>query len=110
MVSSYQDIYFGEDVITMECNSRDFQRRIGVINGNAEVICDFIRSCSIAGGMPSSVIKDIFYPKWTTRDKYESCRVKHSRLNGEGDVRGGGFGGLFTISFMTASAKPVLGP
>jgi len=105
MVSSYEDIYFGQDVITMEHNSRDFQRRIGVINGNAEVICDFIRSRSVVGGMPSAVIKDIFYPKWTTRDKYESCRVKHGRSDGEGSGKGGGFGGLFTISFVTAAAS-----
>jgi cystathionine gamma-synthase len=94
MTASYEDVYFDEDVIFMERNSRDFESRIAVIDENAETVCDFLRSHSIAGGVPSSVIKEIFYPKWITRDKYEHCRVK-----------GGGFGGLFSITFTTAAAS-----
>ena len=105
MLSSYEDTYFNEDVIAMEYNSRDFKKRISVINENAEVVCDFIRSRSIAGGMPSSVIKEILYPKWTTRDKYDVCRVKHSKLGVRDEGREGGFGGLFTINFTTAAAS-----
>jgi cystathionine gamma-synthase len=95
LVSSYEDIYFEEDAICMELNSRDFERRIRVVNENAEAVCDFLHSRSVAGGVPSSVIKDILYPKWTTRDKYDHCRAKD----------GGGFGGLFSITFTTAAAS-----
>lgn len=103
MASSYDDDYYDEDAIFMESNSRDFERRISVINKNAEVVCDFLRSHSIAGGMSSSVIKDIFYPKWITRDMYDHCRVKKSAGCDEG--MDGGFGGLFSVTFTTADAS-----
>ena len=105
LASSYEDLYFDEDVLHMERNSRDFERRIGVIDENAEVVCDFLRSHSIAGGMPSSAIKDIFYPKWETRDRYEHCRVKHRRGDPGNDRIDGGFGGLFSVTFTTAAAS-----
>jgi cystathionine gamma-synthase len=98
-------VYFDEDVICMELNSRDLEKRISVIDVNAEAVCDFLRSHSIAGGMSSSVIKDIFYPKWITRDKYDHCRIKQSKQDAGGEGRDGGFGGLFSITFTTAAAS-----
>jgi cystathionine gamma-synthase len=108
MNASYEDVYFDEDAIYMERNSRDFRRRTPVIDENTEAICDFLRSHSIAGGVPSAVIKEVFYPKWMTRDKYEYCRIKSTRFGvGLHDASGrdGGFGGLFSLTFTTATAS-----
>lgn len=101
MTSSYEDVYFDEDSVYMERNSRDFQRRIRIIDGNTEAACDFLRAHSIAGGVPSAVIKDVFYPKWVTRNHYEHCRIKEDR-RGVGE---GGFGGLFSLTFTTLAAS-----
>jgi len=62
MTSTYEDVYFDEDAIYMERNSRDFKRRIKVIDANAEAVCDFLRSRSVAGGAPLPVVKEVFYP------------------------------------------------
>jgi len=95
--SSYEDLYFDEDAIYMERNSRDFQRRIRVIDSNAEAVCEFLRSRSVmGGGGAGSVIKEVLYPKWTTRENYERCRTK-----GTGERGGGGFGGLFSLTFTS---------
>jgi cystathionine beta-lyase/cystathionine gamma-synthase len=37
-----EDVYFDEDAIYMERNSRDFKRRIRIIDVNAEAACDFL--------------------------------------------------------------------
>jgi len=101
MVQYYEDIYFDEDAIYMERNSRDFRSRAPIIDQNTEAISDFLRSRSKAVGAPSSVIKEVFYPKWITRDNYEHCRIKDIRS----DARAGGFGGLFSLTFTTAAAS-----
>lgn len=108
MVASYEDIYFDEDAIYMERNSRDFRRRTPIIDQNTETICDFLRSRSKVGGAPSAVVKEVFYPKWTTRDNYEHCRIKSKRSNGNSHSTSsheGGFGGLFSLSFTTAASS-----
>ena len=108
MVASYEDVYFDEDAIYMERNSRDFRRRTPVIDQNTEDICDFLRSRSIAGGASSSVVKDLFYPKWSTRDKYELCRIKGTQSDAnphDASSREGGFGGLFSLTFTTLAAS-----
>ena len=108
MAASYEDTYFDEDAIYMERNSRDFRRRTPIIDDNTEAICEFLRSRSIVNGASSSVIKEVFYPKWITRDNYERCRIKGARSNtGRRDTGGrdGGFGGLFSLTFTTAAAS-----
>jgi cystathionine gamma-synthase len=108
MVASYEDIYFDEDAIYMERNSRDFRRRIPVIDENTEAICDFLRSRSLADGAPSSVIKDVFYPKWMMRNNYDHCRIKGTlsyAARHDASGRDGGFGGLFSLTFTTAAAS-----
>jgi len=98
--SVYEDIYFGEDAIYMERNSRDFKKRIPVIDENAEAICDFLRSGSVAGGRESSPIKNVFYPKWSSREKYDIYRVK-----APDGTMSGGFGGLFSLTFTSMTVS-----
>lgn len=108
MAASYEDFYFDEDAIYMERNSRDFARRIGIIDDNTEAVCDFLRSRSLAGGALSSVVKEVYYPKWETREKYDLCRIKDKKSDAEKNGRNrkeGGFGGLFSITFTTPAAS-----
>lgn len=94
----------------MERNSRDFQRRIDIINTNAETIADFLRSQSHAlTGKDGAVIKEVFYPKWVTRENYDACR--NARRQPDGSERGplypSGYGGLLSITFTDPEAAQV---
>jgi cystathionine gamma-synthase len=100
---TYEDFYFDEDAIYMERNSRDFQRRVGVINRNTEAVCDFLRAHSLAQegaqsliGAPSLAVKDVFYPKWSTRAHYDACALRSPES---------GFGGLFSLTFTSLAAS-----
>ncbi|TFY77968.1 hypothetical protein EWM64_g6049 [Hericium alpestre] len=91
---TYEDTYFEEDAIFMERNSRDFVRRVAVIDANAEAVCDFLHA---AMQSPSPVVRQIYYPKWQTPENYDACRV-----TGE---RHGGYGGLFSLDFVSAATS-----
>lgn len=82
----------------MERNSRDFVSRARINEENTEALCDFLHSRSTMVGAPSAAIKDIYYPKWTTRERYDRYRA---RLDGE---YVGGFGGLCSIIFTNDAA------
>ena len=104
MSSNYEDVYFDEDAVFMERNSRDFRRRIMVVNKNTEAVCDFLRSRSLEGGGPaSSAIKTVFYPKYITRENYERCRITDAEDHHDDEP--GGFGGLFSLTFASSGAS-----
>lgn len=98
----YEDTIYGEDAIFMERNSRDFRPRIATINHNTEVLCDFLRARSKADetAPEGSVLKDVFYPKWSTTDNYVRCRRPTAPV---GDTTGR-FGGLFSLTFVSFDA------
>lgn len=114
---TYEDSYWPEDAVYMERNSRDFQRRIDVINHNAETIADFLRSQSATFIQSSgevqaanhSVIKDVFYPKWVTRENYEKARnaVEPGPDGERGPAYPSGFGGLISMTFTSPTAARV---
>ncbi|KAI0070842.1 PLP-dependent transferase [Panus rudis PR-1116 ss-1] len=97
---NFEDTFFDEDALYMERNSRDFKRRIRIIDQNAEAVCDFLRSRSLASSPnnKSLVIKEVYYPKYTTLENYKRCHVP------EPDA---GFGGLFSLTFTTSKAARV---
>ncbi|THU80921.1 PLP-dependent transferase [Dendrothele bispora CBS 962.96] len=99
--NNYEDNLFDQDAIFLERNSRDFQRRVKVIDANAEAVCEFLRSQSPTGGSPSGVVKDVYYPKYVTPNHYERCRIKDKASPGEN----GGFGGLFSVTFTSPAAS-----
>lgn len=111
MTSTFEDIFYNGDAICMERNSRDFYQRVQAIDARAEAVCDFLRSRSVAAGTPNAVIKEVFYPKYITRENYERCRVKALRTptdnRDESVIRegGGGFGCLFSLTFTSAEAS-----
>jgi cystathionine gamma-synthase len=100
MVANYVDFYFDEDALFMERNSRDFRRRIIDINNRADQVCELLRSRSVAGGNVDGAIRDVYYPKWQTREHYDKCIVKGS----DGAGFDGGFGGLFSLTFTSKHA------
>ncbi|KAF7291592.1 hypothetical protein HMN09_01250300 [Mycena chlorophos] len=93
--ATFQDVYFDEDAIYMERNSRDFHRRVKVINDNALAVCDFLQAKTAE---QPQVVKQVFYPKYMTPENYEKYRIK-----GE-DREGGGYGGLFSVTFTSMPA------
>jgi len=94
MAQVYEDTYWPEDAIFMERNSRNFVPRVYVINDNAEAVCDYLQS-----KVGSSRVKEVFYPKYTTRENYDACRIP-----AQGASPAGGFGGLFSVSFTSLAA------
>lgn len=100
--ATFEDVYFDEDVIYMERNSRDFKRRIRIIDANTEAVCDFLRSRSLAAGATKPAIKEVFYPKYVTTENYENCRLK--RVDPD-DGKSGGYGGLFSLTFTSGKAS-----
>ncbi|KIL58417.1 hypothetical protein M378DRAFT_86485 [Amanita muscaria Koide BX008] len=107
MAAHYQDIYYHEDAIHMEWNSRDLEQRIKTIDANAEALCDFLRPHSVAAGATNAVIKEVFYPKYITPENYEGCRTKVTNhdLSSSPSNGGGGYGGLFSLTFTSGAAS-----
>ncbi|KAG8863010.1 hypothetical protein FRC20_010958 [Serendipita sp. 405] len=118
LVSFYEDVYWDEDAIFLERNSRDFTTRVYAINQNAEAVCDLLHSRSLEAieekkttnssylnghtatddASKSSlsrptVVKKIYYPKWITTSLYNSLKTPQ-----------GGYGGLFSVTFTTPIA------
>ena len=95
LITRYEDIYFDEDAIFMERNSRDFIHRAAQIDANAELVCDLLYA-STQQNPSSSPITEVFYPKWQT--------VAHYTARRRSAVGGGGFGGLFSLAFASPRA------
>ena len=105
LTETFEDVYFGEDAIYMERNSRDFRQRIHKINANAEAVCKFLRSRSVEGGFAKAAIKQVWYPNIITAENYEHCRI--SKASASEDGIAGGWGGLFSLTFMSKKASEV---
>ncbi|KAL5530065.1 STR2_2 [Sanghuangporus sanghuang] len=103
---TYVDDYYYEDAVVMEANSRNFVERVVIINANAVAVCEFLRTRSLTfagphGPNPSSdwhdfVIKDVFFPKWVTRENYDLCRKPGAEDS---------FGPLFSLTFTSPEAS-----
>ncbi|TCD64636.1 hypothetical protein EIP91_003838 [Steccherinum ochraceum] len=95
LAQSYEDSYFAEDAIFMERNSRDFRSRIRKIDQNTEAVCDFLSSHKAPQSATSSgIVKEIFYPKFTTPQHFSRCQTSDEA----------GYGGLFSITFVSPDA------
>jgi cystathionine gamma-synthase len=98
--TDFEDIYYPEDAVYMERNSRDFRHRIKKVNDNAYDITEYLYSRSIESSTqdPSKVIKKVYYPRYVTPEIY--AQAKRSPTLGKG-----GFGGLFSITFTSLAAS-----
>lgn len=76
--AEYEDTNWGDSLVLMEEESRDFAERMTQINATAEVLADWLKT--------RPEIDQIYYPKFQTSDRYETFRKP-----------GGGYGGLFSI-------------
>lgn len=105
---TYEDAYYAEDAIYLERNSRDFVARVAKVNRNTEALCDFLRakrqigpfahgiSSEPAPTLQRSAIKEVYYPKFMTRDNYDALK-RHN-------VPESGYGSLFSVTFHTPAA------
>lgn len=66
---TYEDIYFDDDSVAMEYNSRDVERRIAIVNDNTEAIADYLVNSH------SPVITKVLYPKYQTTENFNICRT-----------------------------------
>lgn len=81
-----EDIFYGEDAVVLERNSRDVAERIPKINDNAARLVAFLSE--------QPQVADVYYPSRVDRANYE----RHRRP-------GAGFGGLFSVVLRDAAAK-----
>jgi cystathionine gamma-synthase len=87
LLESYEDNFYGGDAIELEKNSRDFSKRIKIVNANALGVVEFLR-CHPA-------VKTIYYPGEVNRKEYQAIKKPF-----------GGFGGLFTIELKCPNLAP----
>ena len=98
MVATYEDTYFGHDALVMELNSRGIEERIAATNRNAEALADMLYAQSAVSGAKNTIVKEVFYPKYQSRDNYDRCRNTAAVEAGFTDI---GYGGLVSVSFTS---------
>ncbi|AOA62467.1 Cystathionine gamma-synthase [Komagataella phaffii CBS 7435] len=82
--SRFEDLYWAQDVIYMERNSRDFETRSDKVNRNAEAVVNYLSN--------SSLIKEIYYPSLSgSKEHYDKIKTPL-----------GGYGGLLSLVFIEA--------
>lgn len=81
LAEDYEKMYWLEDIIYLERNSRNFKQRSERINETTEAVVDLF--------VKSPLIKSVYYPKINDSKKYyDLCRKEN-----------GGYGGLLSIVF-----------
>lgn len=86
LAEEYEDLFYGEDAIVLEQNSRDVTERIPRINQNAARLVEFLAE--------QPQVADVFFPSRVDRANYERFLRP-----------GGGFGGLFSVVLKDAAMK-----
>lgn len=101
LATDFEDLYYPEDVVYMERNSRDFRGRIKQVNDNAYDITEYLHSRSLEDTTTPSTgkaIKKVYYPRYVTPDIY--AQAQRTPTLGKG-----GFGGLFSVTFTSLAAS-----
>ncbi|CAK5264316.1 unnamed protein product [Mycena citricolor] len=101
MNDTYRDYLFDQDALILEMNSRELAERTVVTNRNAEAVADALYARSLAGGATQSVLKEIHYPKYRTRENYD--RVMNPQAAKAG-VANPGYSHLMTAIFTSLEA------
>lgn len=84
-----EDIFWSEDAIYLERNSRDFEKRSKKVNATSEAVVDLF--------VNSPLIKKVYYPKISdTKKYYDELKTPE-----------GGYGGLISIVFHNPEAARV---
>jgi cystathionine gamma-synthase len=104
LVATYEDTYFDKDALVMEINSREIEERIGATNRNAEALADMLYVQSAVSGAKNTIIKEVFYPKYQSRENYDRCRNNAAVEAGFTDI---GYSGLLSVTFFSVGAAKV---
>jgi cystathionine gamma-synthase len=102
LVATYEDNYFDNDALVMEINSRGIKERIASTNRNAEALADMLYVQSVVSGAKNTIVKEVFYPKYQSRENYDRCRNIEAGLT---DTIG--YGGVLSVSFTSLEAAKV---
>ena len=102
--ATYEDNYFGNDALLMEINSRGIEERIAVTNHNAEALADMLYAKSVVSGAKNTIVQEVLYPKYQSRENYDRCRNTTASEAGFTDV---GYGGLLSVTFTSVGAAKV---
>uniref|UniRef100_A0A0L0P577 cystathionine gamma-synthase n=1 Tax=Candidozyma auris TaxID=498019 RepID=A0A0L0P577_CANAR len=79
--NNYEDLYWAEDALYLERNSRDFESRARMIDRNAEEVIKLLQE--------SEIISRIYYPSLSpTKHHYDAVKTPN-----------GGYGGLISMLF-----------
>lgn len=78
---NYEDLYWAEDALYLERNSRDFEARARIIDQNAEEVVKLLQD--------SDIISEVFYPRLSpSKHHYDTVKTPN-----------GGYGGLMSMLF-----------
>jgi cystathionine gamma-synthase len=75
---NFDDLFWDDDALVLEQNSRDFEARVFQSNATSEALCDWLAE------QPG--VESVFYPKFTMREAFDEVKRP-----------GGGYGSLFSI-------------
>lgn len=75
---NFDDVFWDDDAVVLERNSRDFEQRVFQSNATAEALCDWLRE--------QPVVYSVFYPKYSMGEAYDEIKRP-----------GGGYGSLFSV-------------
>ena len=104
LVATYEDTYFGNDALVMEINSREMEERIAVSNRNAEALADMLYAQSVVSGAKNTIVQEVFYPKYQSRENYDRCR---NSAAAEAGFTGIGYSSLLSVTFTSLGAAKV---
>ena len=104
LVTAYEDTYFGHDALVMDINSREIEERVAATNRNAEALADMLYAQSVVSGAKNTIVREVFYPKYQTRENYERCR-NTAAVEAGFDIPG--YGALLSVSFTSLEAAKV---
>ena len=74
--------------------------RVARIDKNAEEICEYLRA---EKDKPNSVVRNVCYPKYVTREHYDACRRKQ-KYGSDGAQGPAGYGGLLSVVLSSPKA------
>ncbi len=78
LATHHEPLLWGDDVVALAANARDFPERMAAINRNTEALADHLHE--------HPAVESLMYPKFTNAAAYERLMKP-----------GGGFGGLFSM-------------
>ena len=104
LAATYEDNFFDNDALVMEINSRGVEERIAVTNRNAEALADMLYAQSDVSGAKDTIVQEVFYPKYQSRENYDRCRNTAAAEAGFTDI---GYGCLLSVNFTSLGAAKV---